>query len=206
MSIVNFCYMNEQSVLVLSSVTNEALIPAFFPNIGMNYKILTEEELNQLEESFFHAYELDDQKNLTMNINKAKNIKKEHLRAERVEKFKMLDLEYMRAMETNDVERMTAVVAKKQLLRDVTVHVDLATSIEEIKSVKVKDYSNIICVASDLETAGYCVEGTKEWFSKVGWDFKDFVRNGKNSDDVIALKDPVAMAIVEAAYNRVYGK
>lgn len=194
--------MNAQSELVICSVTNVSLIPVFFPNMGNNYRILSDEDMNQLDEAFLHAYELDDQKNLFVNLEKAKRVRKDQLRVERAEKFKKLDLEYMRASEANDIEKMNAVVAKKQLLRDVTLLVDNASTLDEIKSIKVRDYSNIICIADDLQTAGYCIDGTKEWFASVGWDFKDFVRNGKNSDEVIALKDPVAMAIVEAAYIR----
>jgi len=59
---------------------------------------------------------------INIDITKAKEVHKEELRIERREKFKELDVLYMRAQEAG--EDTSDIVAKKQLLRDATKSVD----------------------------------------------------------------------------------
>jgi hypothetical protein len=54
-----------------------------------------------------------------------------------------------------------------------------------------------------LRTAGFCVNGAKDWFESNGWDFKDFIKNGRASEDGMNLNDAMANAVLEAAYKRV---
>lgn len=68
---------------------------------------------------------------IQVNINKAKDITKEKLRAERKPLLEAQDVLYMRAQEAG--EDTSAIVAEKQRLRDITNQVDSMTTIEELK-------------------------------------------------------------------------
>lgn len=69
-----------------------------------------------------------------MNMNKAKEIHKDNLRAARKPVLESLDVEYMRAVEQGaDVSN---IIAQKQELRDVTADpaIESATTPEELKA------------------------------------------------------------------------
>jgi len=70
---------------------------------------------------------------ISINLDKAKNIKKESLRSERKPLLEEQDVLYMRAQENG--EDTTAIVAEKQRLRDITNLVDSASSVEELKAI-----------------------------------------------------------------------
>ncbi len=72
---------------------------------------------------------------IQVNINKAKEITKDRLRAEREPLLEAQDVLYMRAQEAN--EDTTAIVAEKQRLRDITNQVDSMTTVEELKQASV---------------------------------------------------------------------
>lgn len=71
---------------------------------------------------------------ITINLNKAKDITKNRLRAERAPLLQALDVQFQRALETG--ADTTAIVAEKQRLRDITQLADQATSTEELKALK----------------------------------------------------------------------
>ena len=71
---------------------------------------------------------------ITINLNKAKDITKDRLRAERAPLLVAQDVLYMRATEAN--QDTTAIVAEKQRLRDITKLADKATTLEELKALK----------------------------------------------------------------------
>lgn len=52
---------------------------------------------------------------------KAIEIKKNLIREERKTLLERLDVEFMRALETNDIEKQNEIKAKKQALRDATI-------------------------------------------------------------------------------------
>ena len=72
---------------------------------------------------------------ITINIDKAKEIKKESLRQERKPLLEAQDVAYMRAQEAG--EDATAIVQEKQRLRDITNLVDSCTTVEELKAVSI---------------------------------------------------------------------
>jgi hypothetical protein len=69
---------------------------------------------------------------IQVNIDKAKEITKDKLRAERAPLLEELDVQYMRAME--DGQDTSAIVAKKQELRDAPTIVDSMSTVEELKN------------------------------------------------------------------------
>ena len=74
---------------------------------------------------------------INININKAKEIKKEMLRRERKNKLEALDAEYMKALEAN--ADTADIVAKKQQLRDAPNNLDSLTTVEQLKAATLPD-------------------------------------------------------------------
>jgi hypothetical protein len=72
---------------------------------------------------------------ITINIDKAKEIKKESLRQQRKPLLEAQDVAYMRAQEAG--ADTTAIVQEKQRLRDITNLVDSCTTVEELKMVSI---------------------------------------------------------------------
>jgi len=68
---------------------------------------------------------------IIVDINKAKDITKDRLRAERKSLLEAQDVAFQRALESN--ADTSAIVAEKQRLRDITNQVDTMTTVEELK-------------------------------------------------------------------------
>jgi len=96
--------------------------------------IVQDSELPQADNDFFDAWELANGV-VTVNLDKAKEITKARLRAERAPLLAAQDVLYMRAVETG--ADTAAIVAEKQRLRDVTALADACTTTEELRAVKV---------------------------------------------------------------------
>ena len=72
---------------------------------------------------------------IIIDINKAKDIVKTRLRAEREPMLAAQDVLFQRALESG--ADTSAIVAEKQRLRDITNQVDSMTTVEELKGVSV---------------------------------------------------------------------
>jgi hypothetical protein len=72
---------------------------------------------------------------IRINIDKAKAIKLDQLRAERAPKLAALDLAFMRAVEQGDTAKQASIAAEKQALRDVT-KVTLPDDVASLKDFK----------------------------------------------------------------------
>ena len=70
---------------------------------------------------------------IVINVDKAKAITKDRLRAERTPLLQAQDVAFQRAMEEG--ADTLAIVAEKQRLRDITQVVDTATTLEELKGI-----------------------------------------------------------------------
>ena len=68
---------------------------------------------------------------LKINIDKAKEIKKDMLRVEREHLLSALDIDVMKNI--TDSVKLAEIEAEKQKLRDVTTKVDELTTVEELK-------------------------------------------------------------------------
>ena len=73
---------------------------------------------------------------ITINLTRAKEIKKESLRKQRKPLLEAQDILYMRAQEAGS--DITAIVQEKQRLRDITMLVDTATSVEDLKAINIE--------------------------------------------------------------------
>ena len=85
------------------------------------------------DDKFFDAWELINEK-IIVDINKAKDITKDRLRAEREPLLLAQDVAFQRALETG--ADTSTIVAEKQRLRDITKLVDTATTVEELKALQ----------------------------------------------------------------------
>ena len=72
---------------------------------------------------------------ITINIDKAKDITKQRLRAEREPLLAAQDVAFQRALESS--ADTAAIVAEKQRLRDITKVVDTCSTVEELKGVQI---------------------------------------------------------------------
>jgi hypothetical protein len=70
---------------------------------------------------------------IVINVNKAKAIIKDRLRAERTPLLQAQDVAFQRALEEG--ADTTAIVAEKQRLRDITNLADQATTLDELKGI-----------------------------------------------------------------------
>lgn len=70
---------------------------------------------------------------IVINIDKAKDITKNRLRAERAPLLQAQDVAFQRALESG--ADTAAIVAEKQRLRDITTLVDEATTLDELKGI-----------------------------------------------------------------------
>ena len=83
------------------------------------------------DRTFRNAWKSD----LTVDMPKARNIQRDTLRRLRQPILERLDAEYLRAHETGNVIRMQVIAARKQELRDVTIHpsIEAALTPPELK-------------------------------------------------------------------------
>lgn len=74
---------------------------------------------------------------LTVDMDKAREIQRSHIRAARIPLLAALDVEYMRAHETGDSVKLAEVTAQKQALRDAPADLalDAAKTPEELKAI-----------------------------------------------------------------------
>jgi siroheme synthase (precorrin-2 oxidase/ferrochelatase) len=92
--------------------------------------IVNSADLPNEHNDFFNAWELADGQ-VTVNIDKATDITKNRLRAERTPLLTALDVQYQRALESGADTK--AIVAEKQRLRDITKI--SVTTLDELKGL-----------------------------------------------------------------------
>ena len=73
---------------------------------------------------------------ITVNLDKAKSITKDRLRAERTPLLQAQDVAFQRAIEEG--ADTSAIVAEKQRLRNITQLVDTATDLDKLKALEAK--------------------------------------------------------------------
>lgn len=103
------------AIVIPTGDVNDAIkdVPA-----GVEYKIV---ESVDIDNDYFNAYEFDAELGAKVNLEKAKAIHLDKFRAARVPKLEKLDIEFMKAVESNDEAKKSAIIADKIALRDVTL-------------------------------------------------------------------------------------
>ena len=97
-----------------------------------NARIVNLEDLPTKYDEFYNAWEMDNI-SVTVNLTKAKEIKKQKLRFERESLLQAQDVAFQRALESGS--DTAAIVAEKQRLRDITLLADQATTLDELKGI-----------------------------------------------------------------------
>lgn len=100
---------------------------------GRGARIVPATDLPNQDNDFFNAWELNGA-TITVNLDKAKAITKDRLRAERAPLLAAQDVAFQRALESG--ADTTAIVAEKQRLRDITLLADSATTLAELRALK----------------------------------------------------------------------
>ena len=111
----------------------EAVLEKDVPK-GRGARIINMADLPNQYSDFYNAWEMDAT-SVTVNLNKAKAITKDRLRAERAPLLQKLDVEYQRADEAADATKKAEVAAEKQRLRDITQLADQATTLDELRGI-----------------------------------------------------------------------
>jgi hypothetical protein len=91
-------------------------------------------DLPEADNDFFNAWELADGV-VTVNLDKAKELTRSRLRAERAPLLQEQDVLFQRAQETGG--DTTAIVAEKTRLRNITGLVDTCTTTAELRALEV---------------------------------------------------------------------
>jgi len=128
-------YAQENNQIAVASVIEEfqeviedivhKIVPPNAP-----YKIV---ESLDVDNTFFNAYEFDQSTGAIINMEKAKEIWKNKFRETRKPILENLDIEYMKALEDNNVVKQQEIASMKQQLRDVTA-VELPDNLEDLKN------------------------------------------------------------------------
>ena len=104
------------------------------------YKEITTEEMDKIDPEFLGSCDTDYSKlsdnKLTVNLDKAKEVKKTHLRLDRKPLLEAQDILFMKAQEAGD--DTTAIVTEKNRLRDITKQVDSCTTTDGLKALSVE--------------------------------------------------------------------
>ena len=135
--------------------------------------------------------------NINVNMEKAKNIWRDKIRAERQPYFESLDVDYLKATEAQNTTLKNHIETKKQQLRDapeVSRIVDAATP-DELKAV---DPVTEIMDISDLDQAKLdkLTEIDQDWKVTLnnGWQTPEGWSLGIHTDDVALLNGAYALA------------
>lgn len=110
----------------------EAVLEKDVPK-GKGGRIVDQASLPNQDNDFFDAWEMDAQ-SVSVNLDKAKELTKRRLRAEREPLLAAQDVAFQRALETG--ADTTAIVAEKARLRDITNLTDGCTTTAELRALK----------------------------------------------------------------------
>jgi hypothetical protein len=92
----------------------------FWTKKVVSWRFLESDEMLPENRSFRNAWVYTKAGQLTVRMDQAREIHKDHLRRHRDSEFKTLDSDYLKADEDNDAYKKKEVRVKKQKLRDIT--------------------------------------------------------------------------------------
>ena len=132
---IRVVYKNEDGVAIIIPSRGENIdevIAKGGPD-GAEYKIIEASEIPS-DREFREAWEYSS--GVDVSFEKAKEVQRNRWREVRRGLFNVLDIEFLRASEIGDAEKIDIIKQKKQILRDVTL-TDLSsvTSLEELKEI-----------------------------------------------------------------------
>jgi hypothetical protein len=117
-------------VSIESAVAN---VPA-----GQSYVVVDDSQLPNTADlyQFFDALTVNfSTKEISFNLEAAREIVKSNLRKRRIKFFEKNDVALLSALIDSDQEKLDIAITERNRLRDITTLVDIARSIEELKSI-----------------------------------------------------------------------
>lgn len=126
-------FRNDNGGVAICIPTGEISIDAVMGKdvpTGRDARIVDSADLPEDDNDFFDAWEMDA-KTVTVNLDKAKELTKRRLRAERAPLLAAQDVAFQRALENN--LDTTDIVAEKNRLRDITKFADLCDSTAQLR-------------------------------------------------------------------------
>ena len=114
-------------------ISIEAVMEKDVPK-GRGARIVNVSDLPNQYNDFYDAWEMTDTE-VTVNMDKAKELTKKRLRLEREPLLVAQDVAFQRAQETG--ADTSAIVAEKQRLRDITQLADAESTLEGLRAIKV---------------------------------------------------------------------
>lgn len=130
-------YKHETGIAIVhptGEVPVESLMVTAVPEQYRHTARIVEDDYIPTDRTFRDAWDFDDDGIITERIDKAKEIHKDRLRAERKPLLEELDVQYIRKQEKGG--DITDIITEKQKLRDITKLVDNCKTIDEIKAIK----------------------------------------------------------------------
>lgn len=64
---------------------------------------------------------------------------------------------------------------------------------------------DFILTIEDCRRAGHCPQGVRRWFEDMGFDFRDFLKNGKSAKDLLDTGDGLAYQVISRAWEHRQG-
>lgn len=128
-------YTNDLGGVSVCYPTGELNIEAVKAKDTPEHSIFVDASDLPADNDFFDAWELADGV-VSVNFAKAQAITKARLRAERAPLLAAQDVAFQRALEVGD--DTAAIVAEKNRLRDITKLADTATTLDELRAIKVE--------------------------------------------------------------------
>lgn len=130
-------YTNKDGVFVICVPTGELPIEDVIKKdipAGCTPVVVEQSTLPKEHADFFGAWELHGEQ-VVVSLDKAKQITKQRLRIEREPLLQQQDVAFQRAQEKG--EDITAIVAEKERLRNITNLADQATTLDQLRNIKV---------------------------------------------------------------------
>lgn len=131
-------YKHETGIAIVhptGEVPVETLMITAVPEQFRHTARIVEDDCIPTDRTFRDAWDFDDDGIIIEQIDKAKEIHKDRLRAERKPLLEELDVKYIRNLE--DGGEVSGIINEKQRLRDITKLVDKCKTIDAIKAINI---------------------------------------------------------------------
>ena len=124
----------ENGKVAITNIVDDLLTHEYckkYLNDDQHYKVILNS--NELPDTYFQEAWKFENFELSIDVDKAKQIQIDKFRKARDPILKKLDVEFMRAVESGDKKLQRTIAAKKQELRDIT-SMELSNDLTEIKT------------------------------------------------------------------------
>lgn len=137
----------DYKVIVMEGTTDQAKVAVMYPtgelpieelirrhvDISRPYQVMGADELPNADGDFYDAWVLVHHENgsgykVSVDIEKAREVHRKNLRMERKPLLEALDVQFMRAVERADTAAQQEIAVKKQALRDLPEHAEIAAA------------------------------------------------------------------------------